>query len=95
MRLGLLAFIFLLILTLVNAALLRANDAFAAAHDFAYVQLTRNSAIRYAWYAFAWREIIAFIGTVIVFSFIASALSRQRARKNAHPAFNDRIANKR
>ena len=95
MRLGLLAFIFLLILTLINAAMLRSNDIFAAAHDYAYVQLTRTSAIKYAWYAFAWREIIAFIATVIVFGFIASSLSRRRARKHAHPAFDDRIANRR
>ena len=84
-----------MILTLANAALLQSNDAFATAHDYAYVQLTHNAEIRYAWYAFAWREIIAFIGTVIVFSFIATSLSRRRARKHVHPAFDDRIANKR
>lgn len=67
MRLALLALIFLLVLTLGNAYLLKRERAYVAAHDYAPLQLRRARTGRYERYGFAWREIGAVVLTVLVF----------------------------
>lgn len=72
MRLLLLALIFLLLLTLGNAWLMQRERRFATDHDYATIQLTQRSSDKYEWDAFTWREISAFVITVLVFGGIAS-----------------------
>lgn len=72
MRLLLLAFIFLLILTLGNAWLLKRERSFMSAHDYATLQITQPHAHKYEWDAFIWREIGAVVVTVVLFGVIAS-----------------------
>lgn len=67
MRLLLLALIFLLLLTLGNAWLMRRERTYLNAHDYAPVQIRHTRAHRYMWYGFAWREIGALVLTVVVF----------------------------
>jgi hypothetical protein len=71
-RLLLLAFIFFLALTLVNAFWLNRERAAVASHDYAPVQITQAHARKYEWDAFVWREIGALVITVVVFGFVAS-----------------------
>jgi|GEM_PF-4848604 len=73
MRLFLLGFIFLLILTLGNAFLLKRERAQVQAHDYAPLQLTSHRAVHYEWDAFVWREIAALVITVVIFGAIASS----------------------
>jgi hypothetical protein len=72
MRLLLLAFIFLLLLTLGNALLMTREKKDVTAHDFARVQITQAHATKYEWDAFVWREIGAIAITAVVFGSIAS-----------------------
>ena len=82
MRLTLLAFIFLLILTLGNALLLRKMKQSVASRGFDPVQLTQARATHYEWDAFVWREIGAIAGTVLIFGGIqALAGSSTHERK--------------
>ncbi len=68
MRLTLLAVIFLLVLTLVNAYLFRKGARMIAGHDYAPVQLTQQRTLHYEWDAFIWREIGAVVITVVLFA---------------------------
>ncbi len=72
MRFGLLALIFLLLLTLGNAWLMKSERAAVSSRDYAPVQITQPHARKYEWDAFIWREIGALIFTVVVFGAIAS-----------------------
>lgn len=76
MRLILLALIFLLILTLGNAWLMKRERAAVTAHDYAPVQITQPHARKYEWDAFIWREIGALVITVLVFGTVASLRKR-------------------
>lgn len=76
MRLFLLAFIFLLLLTLGNAWLMNRMKRSVQAHDFARVQITQAHATKYEWDAFVWREIGAIAITAVVFGSIASLRRR-------------------
>lgn len=67
MRLTLLAFIFLLMLTLGNAILMRNERASMVSRSFDPVQLPQRRAAHYEWDAFIWREIAAVTVTVVVF----------------------------
>jgi hypothetical protein len=72
MRLVLLGFIFLLILTLGNAWLLKREQAQVRGRDYAPLQLVKHKATHYEWDAFVWREIAALAITVVIFGAIAS-----------------------
>lgn len=76
MRLALLGFIFLLILTLGNAWLLRRNAQLATARDYAPLQLNSRTATHIEWDAFVWREIGAIVVTALVFGAIGVAARR-------------------
>lgn len=70
MRLLLLALIFFLSLTLVNAFLMKRERTYVAEHDFAPIQVTQPHAHKYEWDLFIWREIGALVITVLVFGSI-------------------------
>jgi hypothetical protein len=76
MRLLMLAFIFLLILTLGNAWLMKREQSYVTAHDFARIQITQAHATKYEWDAFIWREIGEIVITAVVFGGIASLVKR-------------------
>ncbi|HET9097073.1 MAG TPA: hypothetical protein VFN37_10450 [Candidatus Baltobacteraceae bacterium] len=76
MRLMLLALIFLLVLTLGNAWLMKRERSAVAAHDYAPLQITQPHARKYEWDAFIWREIGALVLTVLVFGTVASQRRR-------------------
>lgn len=80
MRLALLAFIFLLILTLGNAWLFRRGQQVAVAHDSAVLQLSDQRKTHYEWDGFVWREIAAVAVTFVVFGAIASAGRAPRSK---------------
>lgn len=77
MRLTLLAIIFLLILTLVNAYIYRKGLAFVAARNYAGIQITDTRSLHRERDAFVWREIGAVVITIIVFGAIASSGKRR------------------
>lgn len=82
MRLTLLALIFLLILTLGNAILMRNERASMASRSFDPLRLSQKRAAHYEWDAFIWREIGALAVTVILFGAIqAFAGSSAHERK--------------
>lgn len=81
MRLLLLACIFLLLLTLGNAWLMKREQADVRAHDYAPVQITQAHASKYEWDAFIWREIGAIVVTALVFGAIASLRATKRTRR--------------
>lgn len=70
MRLTLLAFIFLLMLTLGNAMLMRNERASMVSRSFDPLQLPQRRAEHYEWDAFIWREIGAIAVTVVLFGAI-------------------------
>jgi hypothetical protein len=76
MRLLMLGLIFLLLLTLGNAWLLRRDRTFVRAHGYAPVQLRQRTAQKIEWDAFVWREIGAVALTAVVFGGIASVTRR-------------------
>lgn len=80
MRFLLLAFIFLLLLTLGNAWLMKREKFDVSAHDYAPLQITKSHARKYEWDAFIWREIGAIVITALVFGGISTA---GRARRNS------------
>jgi hypothetical protein len=67
MRLTMLAIIFALMLTLVNAYMYRRNQQFATAHDYSALQLNQKPMTKYEWDAFIWREIGALVITIVLF----------------------------
>lgn len=77
MRLLMLGLIFLLLLTLGNAWLLRRDRAFMDAHGYAPVQMRQRTAQKIEWDAFIWREIGAIVVTAVVFGGIASVTRRR------------------
>jgi hypothetical protein len=83
MRLLMLALIFLLLLTLGNAWLLRRDRTFMRAHGYAPVQLRQRTAQKIEWDAFVWREIGAIVVTALVFGAIAS--TRRRYKSSPRP----------
>ncbi len=83
MRLLLLAFIFLLVLTLGNAWLMRREQASLTARDYAPLQLTQRHADKYEWDAFIWREIGALVVTVVVFGAIAAVRPTRSGRRRS------------
>lgn len=82
MRLILLACIFLLVLTLGNAWLMKRERTYATSHDYAPIQITQPHARKYEWDAFIWREIGAIALTAVVFGVIASARPRKKRRRS-------------
>lgn len=76
MRLILLALIFLLILTLGNAWLMKRERSSVAARDYAPLQITQPHARKYEWDAFVWREIGALVVTVLLFGTVAAQRRR-------------------
>jgi len=67
MRLTMLAIIFALMLTLINAYMYRRNEKFATAHDYSALQLNQTRMTHYEWDAFIWREIGAIAITIVLF----------------------------
>lgn len=94
MRLTLLGVIFLLLLSLGNALLYRQNISTINARGLDPIQITQPHATKYEWDYFIGRELGAIGLTLVVFGSIAG-LRRRRRRAAAHPAFEDRIANRR
>lgn len=94
MRLTLLGLIFVLLLTLGNALLYRQNVSTVSSRDFDPIQITQPHATKYEWDYFIARELGAIGLTLIVFVSIGNLRNRRR-RQAAHPAFDDRIANRR
>lgn len=83
MRLLLLGFIFLLLLTLGNAWLFQRGQQKVDAHDYAPLQLTQPRSTHYEWDGFVWREIAAIVVTVLVFGVIASVSRAPRSRSGS------------
>jgi len=79
-RLTLLGIIFALILTLANAYVYRKNVHFAAAHDYAPLQLNQKRETHYEWDLFVWREIGALVVTIVLFGAIAQIGKRESRR---------------
>lgn len=77
MRLFLLGLIFLLILTLGNAFLLKRDRQTMGEHDYATMQTGQRRAGAYGWDAFVWREVAAIAITIVVFGAIASTGTRR------------------
>ncbi len=78
MRLILLAFIFLLILTLVNALMLR-HDMLAFHHtNYAPIHLGIRRESHYGWDLFVWREIAAIFITFIAYGVVASFTQKRK-----------------
>lgn len=94
MRLTLLGLIFLLLLTFGNALLMRQNAYAVTARDFDLFQITLSHATKYEWDFFIARELAAIAVTLVLFGSIANLRGSHR-RREAHPAFHDRIANRR
>jgi len=82
-RFALLGFIFLLILTLGNAWLMRQGAQFATAHDYAPLQLGQRRMGKIEWDMFVWREIAAVVVTVLVFGLIGAAARPSRSRSGS------------
>jgi hypothetical protein len=80
MRLVMLAFIFLLALTLINAIMLR-HDMLAFHHtNYAPVHLGIRRESHYGWDLFVWREIAAVFITFIVYGVAASLTRKKKVR---------------
>lgn len=82
MRFWMLAFIFLLLLTLGNAWLMHRERMFAHAHAYAPIQIGERLKHTGEWDAFIYREIGAIIITTIVYGgiFLVSREARHRGR---------------
>ncbi len=80
MRLLLLGFIFLLLLTLGNAWLFQREQQHAAGSSYAPVQLEQPVKTHYEWDAFVWRELAAIVISAVVFGAIASAVRAPRSK---------------
>jgi len=86
MRLALLGLIFLLVLTLGNALLLRRDQHRATASDYAPLQLRLHRETHYEWDAFIWREIGAIVVTAVIFGGISTVARPERRLRGGPPA---------